>query len=241
MKKHSSDPPALLSNRFSKSIKSLSKPNLRRWLHQSYQALTDGCSYVVTYGPRIYRFLHGAKYDEKEERALKNQLTVGYDAARRTAIGDSPQKGSQDVALRWIRPRPKFSVAINRTAAQKTEDAAARVGLRLDEVPYPALWLEGLVRSTEELPSLPSPSDVVSWSRGYPPFSWWARFWKWYWRRVTSWTWMIIIFTVIALWLRFWKGAEVGQCLAFVFYMMVICYLCSIHAWVLAVCEFFLD
>ena len=232
IEKHNNNPLSSLSNHFSTSNKSLSGTNLCRWFHQFRQVLTDGCSYVMNYGPRIYRFLNGAKYDEREERAQWEQLTVGFDAAQRAAIG---------ATLNTISTMPNFTVLVNRTAEQKTKDGAARVGMRLDEVPYPALWLEGLVRSTEGLPSLPSPPswpDVVSL---LSPFSWWARFWRWWWRRTVSWTWMMLCLTGGALYLKLWRGLGVRSCLEILGCMMVICYMCSIHTMVEAVCSFFLD
>ena len=97
--------------------------------------------------------------------------------------------------------------------------SAARVGMRLDEVPYPTLWLEGLVRSTEGLSSLPSPPswpDVVSL---LSPFSWWVRFWRWWWRRTVSWTWMILCWTGGALYSKIWRGLGVRSCLEILGYV----------------------
>ena len=230
-RKHSSDPPSSLPSRFSISIKSLSGTNLRRWFHQSHQALINGCSHMVNYASRMYRYLQAVKHHEREERAWRNRATMGYDAPRRAAIGEFPQKGREGTALRTTRITPDSSAAIYQSYKRRREEMAVRAGLRLDEVPYPALWLEGLVRSTEGLPSLPGWMvgfwrmewpDVVSW---LSPFSWWARFWKWYWTGSIPWTWKITFFTAEALWVRGRLSAGFWPCVVVLGQTMMIYYL----------------
>lgn len=240
-KKHGSDPPLSSSSRFSIFIKSLSGTNYRRWFYQSYQTLINSCSQVVNYARLMYRYLRAVKDDEREVRAQRNRVDTRYHAARRAAIRESLQQWREGAAIRTIITTPETASAIHQSAVRKREEMATRAGLYLDEVPYPVLWLEWLIRKAEGLPSLHGWGvgfwgmewqDVVSMPS---PFSWWARFWEWYWTDSFSWTRMMIFLSADALWVRFWLGLGFWPCLVVLAQTMVICYMCSVHVMLEAV------
>ena len=232
MQNFGSDPSSPSSSGFSEPIKRLSDTNLGHWFHQYYQAL---CSYIVDYFGRIYLHFQVVREHKREERARWSRLTVDYDAALRAVIGEAPHKEREVAAL--CTARREFDISVFESqSTERLREKMARAGLRLDEVPYPALWLEGLVWSTEELLSLPGlwarswgmeSLDVVSWLSWLSPLNGLARLWEWFWTTFIKLTLMIAIAVAQGLFLRALLGP--GIALTIVFSQMIL--VCCIFGW----------
>lgn len=181
------------------------------------QTVAEVPHHIADYTTRTLHYLRAVRCHENEKKAQGDRSTMDCTPPR--TIGEDRQRAESAT-----HQPPTSSPAIVQSPARRTQETAARAGLRPENVPYLALWLEEPVRAYERTPSVSS-----GWTKITSLFSWRKLALQFY-------PAIVIVFEYYTL-----RAQGFGECVKAAAFLTVIWFALFYYTWIEELLGVFLD